>query len=103
MAEKPTLRRAAHSTIPAAMAPDCEINAKSPRRADLAAKVALNFAGGTITPRQFGPTRRRPLARAAFSHACATEPGPCPRPAVMMMAAAAPLFAAWATTAGTSG
>src|SRR6266700_1145914 len=97
-AEKPIDRVAAHSTSPVAMAPDCEIRARSPDFGVLAAKLALSLAPGTKTPRQLGPTRRRPFARAACSQASATEPAPWPSPAVMMMAAAGPLAPAAATT-----
>ena len=52
-------------------------------------------------PRQFGPTSLRPVARAAFSQPSASEPVPCPRPAVMMIAAAAPFSPAAFTMPGT--
>ena len=55
-----------------------------------AAKLALSLARDDTKPRQLGPTSLRPVARAAFSQASASEPAPCPRPAVMMIAAAAP-------------
>jgi hypothetical protein len=87
--------------MPAAIAPDCEINAKSPGSGIRAAKVALNWACGAITPRQFGPTSRKPVARAAFSQLSAREPGPRPRPAVMMIAAGTPFSPAAETMAGT--
>jgi hypothetical protein len=67
IAEKPTSRRFAHSTIPATMAPDCEINARSPGCGMLAAKLALSLTRGASTPRQFGPMSRRPLGRAALT------------------------------------
>ena len=41
MAEKPIARVAAHSTSPVAIAPDCEIRARSPALGMLAAKLAL--------------------------------------------------------------
>ena len=66
----------AHSTRPAAMAPDCEISARSPLRGICAAKLALSLARGASTPRQLGPTRRMPCARAACRAASASEPGP---------------------------
>src|SRR6266567_1478854 len=74
-------RCAAHSAIPATMAPDWETSARSPRRGIRVAKLALKFAAGAITPRQFGPTIRRPFPRAARSAASASEPLPCPRAA----------------------
>ena len=67
-----------------------------------AAKLALSFAPGTSTPRQLGPTRRMPAARAVCSQSSASEPGPWPSPAVMMMPAAVPLRAAAATASGTA-
>src|SRR5947209_5306433 len=54
MPEKPTRRVAAHSMRPASTAPDCEISARSPAPTLRAAKLALSFARGAITPRQFG-------------------------------------------------
>ena len=71
------------------MAPDWEMSARSPVRGMEAAKLALSFEGGASTPRQLGPTSRRPLARAACSLASASDPGPWPRPELMMMADAA--------------
>jgi hypothetical protein len=65
------------------------------------AKVALNFAAGAITPRQFGPTIRSPFSRAARSAASANEPVPWPSPAVKIIAAATPRPAAAATIPGT--
>jgi hypothetical protein len=88
--------------MPAAMPPDCEISARSPGGARRDAKVALSLAAGSIRPMQFGPTRRSPLARAALAVASAIEPGPWPRPAVMMTAAAQPASAACAMTVGTT-
>ena len=67
----PPIRRS-----PAATAPDWEISARSPGVAFRAAKLALSFAGGAITPRQFGPTRRRPCLRASIRAASASEPAP---------------------------
>ena len=66
-----------------------------------AAKLALSLARDDTTPRQLGPTSLRPVARAAFSQASAREPAPCPRPAVMMIAAAAPFSPANFTMPGT--
>ena len=65
MAEKPTCRCAAHSTRPAATAPDCDTSARSPGLALRAAKLAFILARGARTPMQFGPTMRSPWARAA--------------------------------------
>jgi hypothetical protein len=62
-------------TMPAAMAPDCATSARSPAIAMRVAKVALSFAAGTITPRQFGPINLKPWARAACSAPSASEPG----------------------------
>ena len=59
--------RAAHSTRPAAMAPDCEISARSPAPWHAGGEAALSFAPGTRTPRQLGPTSRRPSASRLFA------------------------------------
>jgi hypothetical protein len=75
--------------------------ASSPAGGMRAAKLALSLARDDKTPRQFGPTSLRPLARAAFSQASASEPSPCPRPAVMMIAVATPFSPAAATMPGT--
>jgi hypothetical protein len=83
------------------MAPDWETSARSPGRGIRIAKVALNFAAGTIAPRQFGPTIRSPFSRAARSAASANEPVPWPSPAVKIMAAATPRPAAAAMICGT--
>ena len=101
MAEKPTPRPAAHSIMLAAMAPDCEISARSPDCGMRAAKLALNLAAGDRMPRQFGPTMRRPLRRAAISIASAIDPGPWPSPAVITMAVAQPVSAAASIEART--
>ena len=47
IAEKPTSRTAAHSTMPVAIAPDCEISARSPPFGMEAAKLALSFTFGS--------------------------------------------------------
>ena len=91
MPEKPTSRRAAHSTTPAAIAPDWEISASDPARGSRSAKLALRAPGGERTPRQFGPTILRPLARARARMASPGESGPWPSPAVRTMAVCAPL------------
>src|SRR5512132_10507 len=83
------------------MAPDCEINAKSPGEGKLAAKLALSFRPGTRTPRQLGPTSRTPFARAAHSAASDSDRGPWPKPAVRMIAAAQPLDPTAAINSGT--
>src|SRR5215470_14019381 len=101
MAEKPVDLLAAHSTKPAATAPDCEISAISPGCALCAAKLALSLACGARTPRQFGPTSWRPLLRAMFSQDSASEPGPCPIPAVTIIAVDVPFSPAAAMIAGT--
>ncbi len=72
------------------MALDSEINARSPACGQCAAMLALSRACGAITPRQCGPRMRMPLARAAASMRAAGEPGPRPKPAVRMIAAATP-------------
>lgn len=64
---------------PAAIAPDCEVRARSPGCGVEAAKLALSFTCGSSTPRQLGPTRRMLAAHAAVSHCLANEPGPWPR------------------------
>ena len=93
----------AHSTMPAAMAPDCEMSARSP-----AAGHAGGEAGIELGARRHDAEAVRPdqahavLPRAAFSQASAIEPGPWPRPAVMMIAAGTPLAAASAMIAGTA-
>ena len=74
---------------------------KSPRRGIRAAKLALSLARDDTMPRQLGPTSLRPVARAAFSQASASEPAPWPRPAVMMIAAPAPFSPANFTMPGT--
>ena len=84
------------------MAPDCDTRARSPVGGMRAAKLALSLAREDNTPRQLGPTSLRPVARAAFSQPSASEPAPCPRPAVMMIAAAAPLSPAVFTMPGTA-
>jgi hypothetical protein len=99
-AEKPMPCAADHSIRPAVMAPDCETRARSPVGGMRAAKLALSLARAESTPRQFGPMSRRPVARAARSQACASEPSPWPSPAVMMMALAAPFSPAAVTMPG---
>jgi hypothetical protein len=95
------LHAAEHSIRPAVMAPDCETRASAPAGGMRAAKLALSLARDDNTPRQFGPTSLRPVARAAFSQASASEPSPWPSPAVMMMAVAAPCSPAAAMMPGT--
>jgi hypothetical protein len=67
-AENPTPCADTHSTSPAAMAPDWETSARSPAGGIEAAKLALSLTPGTSTPRQLGPTRRIPTARAIVRH-----------------------------------
>ena len=100
-AENPTERASPHSTMPTAIAPDCDTRARSPGAAGFAAKLALSPACGDITPRQLGPITRRPEGRAALASSSASEPGPCPSPAVITIAALTPAAAASATTRGT--
>ena len=88
--EKPTPRWAAQSTMPAAIAPDCEISARFPAHGMCAEKLAFKLAPGIMMPRQFGPISRMPYFCAARSAASASEPSPWPRPAVMIRAPAAP-------------
>ena len=88
--EKPTARCAAQSTIPAAMAPDCDISARLPGLGMCAEKLALRLAPGIMMPRQLGPISLIPYLRAARSIASASDPGPCPSPAVTITAPAAP-------------
>src|SRR3954466_14104651 len=90
MPEKPTARWAAQSTMPAAMAPDCEISARFPAAGICAEKLALRLTQGIMMPRQFGPISRMPYFCAARSAASASEPGPWPSPALTMTAPAAP-------------
>ena len=59
-AENPTPCADAHSTNPAAMAPDWETSARSPAGGIEAAKLALSLTPGTSTPRQFGPDKAHP-------------------------------------------
>ena len=56
-----------------------------------------------MTPRQFGPTSRRPVARAARSQLSANDPAPCPSPAVITIAVATPFSPDAATIPGTEG
>src|SRR5262245_31663890 len=102
-AEKPMSCAADHSIRPAVMAPDCETRASSPAGGMRAAKLALSLAREVKTRRQFGPPSLSPVARAAFSQASASEPSPCPSPAVMMIAVATPFSPAAATMPGTDG
>ena len=64
-------------------------------------KLALSLARDDTRPKQLGPTSLRPVARAAFSQASASEPVPWPRPAVMMIAAPTPFSPANFTMPGT--
>ncbi len=63
--EKPTPAAQAQSTSAVAMAPDCDTKAMLPGRAWLRAKLAFRPMAGRMMPRQFGPTRRTRLSRAA--------------------------------------
>lgn len=53
------------STMPAAIAPDCEISARFPAPGMCAAKLALRLTPGIMMPRQLGPISRMPYLRAA--------------------------------------
>ena len=74
--EKPTPCCAAQSTMPTAIAPDCEISARFPLQGICAEKLALRLAPGIMMPRQLVPISRIPYFCAAFSAASASEPGP---------------------------
>ena len=76
MPEKPTPRCAAQSTMPAAIAPDCEISARFPGPGMCAAKLALRLTPGIMMPKQFGPISRMPYFRAAAVAASCSDPGP---------------------------
>ena len=69
-----------------------------------AAKVALNFARGDITPRQFGPTMRM-LPRRASASTCSSSAAPAApislNPAEMMIAPRTPASAHSFTKPGT--
>ena len=80
MPEKPTQRCAAQSTMPAAIAPDCEISARFPAAGICAEKLALRLTPGIMMPRQFGPISRMPYFCAARSAASASEPGAMAEP-----------------------
>ena len=90
-----------HSTSPPEMAPDCEISARSPAFGKRLARLALRRACGAMTPRQFGPSTRRPFSRVSASSCAAGEPGPLPIAAVSTTTAAAPFPAASAASCGT--
>src|SRR4029079_1711820 len=92
--ENPIERLLLHSMSPAAMAPDCEMSARSPDFAVLAAKLAFSRAGGTTTPITFGPMPRGPCGLAVFKHGPASASAPRPSPEVIMTAAADPVHAA---------
>jgi hypothetical protein len=94
--------RAAQSTMPAAMAPDCEISASFPLPGMCAEKLALRFAPGIMMPRQFGPISRIRYFCAARSAASACDPAPWPRPALTMTAPAAPRRPASSTSPATA-
>ena len=67
-----------------------EISARLPGAGICAEKLALRLTPGIMIPRQFGPISRMPYFCAARSAASASEPGPCPSPALTMTAPAAP-------------
>ncbi len=101
MLEKPIWRSFAQSISVVTIAPDWERRARSPLIGPLWAKLAFMPIFGTATPRQLGPTMRRPCGRAASSMACFGEPGPEPSPAVMTTAAFTPLAARPSMMPGT--
>ena len=65
--ENPMPRVAAQSISAVAIAPDCDSSASCPGAAPICAKLALSFAGGTISPTVFGPITRSRCGRAASS------------------------------------
>ena len=91
IAEKPIARVAAHSIMPAAMAPDCEISGEIAACGMRGREARIELA--PAAPARRGNSGRRAAGRLHARRgraASASEPGPWPRPAVMMMAAAAP-------------
>ena len=94
---KPTPEGFAQSRIAVQIAPDCDTSASLPGSAGTGENVAFSPASVRISPRQFGPSRRRPCRRAAASaSACNARPGAplSPKPLVSTTAARTPALPA---------
>src|SRR6185503_9966688 len=104
--DTPVPVRAADSRIAMPTAPDWDAMASPPGAGSDGAKVALSRTDGSVLtiPRQFGPTRRRPLARASRTiSACAAAPSlpVSARPEDRITAAPTPAAAQSTTTSRT--
>src|SRR6185503_5086517 len=104
--EMPSPPRAACSRIATPTAPDWDATANPPGGGIDGANVAVSRTSGSvlITPRQFGPTRRRAWDRATRTTlACAAAPSApiSPSPDVSTTAARTPETAQSVTAAGT--
>ena len=100
---KPTFSRTLQSRTAVRSAPLWLTKPTVPGAEIPAANVALRPVGGRITPRQFGPTIRIPLAR-AVSRICRSSSAPSGpislKPAEMMTTALTPAAAHSSTVAG---
>ena len=103
--EKPISSGRDQSTTMVITAPDWEMNAIEPGFGETGSKVVLIPYGGSMIPRQFGPTTRIPAAR-AFAITCSSRSRPASpdsrKPAERITASRTPAAPASAITPGTS-
>ena len=102
--ENPTCRERAQSSVAAHNALDCETSASRPRLGSAPPQAALSPLSVRITPKLFGPSRRRPYRRATFSiersQAAPSSP-PSRNPADTMTAPRTPRSPQCSSTVGT--